>query len=175
MDTSPQSPYEDGVINLEKAKWVEEQVNRNLAFHIESFGLLSKAAETTLGWLFGIAVGASGYVASHFSDEPWRIIVPLVLATLAAGYEARELITGAMMTEEVPSPGNVPDNIATDEHLKTKEEWLRLAEARGLQEIIKEYVVLNIRRGNAINRARLAVIAIPALTIAIMLGFAFGL
>jgi hypothetical protein len=169
METPEQSPYEDGALTLEKAKWVEEQVNRTLEFHIESFGLLSKAAETTLNWLFGIAVGASGYVASHLTDEPRWITIPLITATLLAGIAAFQLMIGAMLAEEVPSPGNVPKNIGSDKHLKTKEEWLRLLEARGLEGIITHYEVLNLRRGKAINRAREAVIIIPALTIIAML------
>jgi len=173
----PEVPsYEDGKLTVEKAKWIEEQANRALAFHIESWGLLSKAAETTLGWLFGIAVGAAGYVGSHFSDEPWRILVPLMAATAGATYEAANLIRGAMMAEDVPSPGNTANNIAgiEDERLKYKEEWMRLAEAKGLDSIIEAYVALNIRRGKAINRARRAVVLIPTLTLAVLVAFAVG-
>jgi hypothetical protein len=147
VKASEQSPYEDGVLTLEKAKWIEEQVNRALSFHIESYGLLSKAAETTLGWLFGIAVGAAGYIASHFSDQPWRITVPIIFATAATTFEAAVLIRGTMFAEDVPSPGNTAKNISgdEDERLRTKEEGMRLTEARGLDATIEDYVALNAR------------------------------
>jgi len=174
METTPAPIPDDSEVTVEKAKWIEEQINRNFAFRIESFEILTKSAETTLGWLFGIVVGASGYVASHLSDEPFRITIPLLLATLLAGFEALLLIMGAMMTEEVASPGNIAENIATDERLKISEKWMRISEARGLSDTIKEIEEINNRKGKAINRARMAVVIIPALTMAIMIGLALA-
>jgi hypothetical protein len=159
----------DENLTLEKSKWIEEQVNRTLMFHFESSEILRKEAHATLGWLYAIIVGSTGYVVSHLSDGQLWIIIPLGLASFAGMVVSMHLLNGALLAKAVPSPGNVPSHIATAERLIKNEAQMRLSEAEGVETIIDDLVVLNSKTAQTINEARIAVAVIPAATLVVML------
>lgn len=161
-------PTDDSGLSLEKAKWVEEQVNRILDFRIESAAILRREAHTTLAWLYGIIVAASGFIVSHADKDQLFLIVPLGVGIAVAGWEAWLLISRALMARVYPSPGNVPSNIGTPENLARSEAEMRLSEAEGVEEIITELEKINKAKADALNRARMAVALIPAGTLSII-------
>jgi hypothetical protein len=154
---------------LEKMKWVEEQVNRNLDFGIDCRDLLRGEAHRTLQWLFAIILGASGFVVSlvrpengaalQLSTLPWWLIVPLVIVVIGAAATAIYLLH-QMRTAPVPAKGNEPKNLATESYLGQDEFTMRWAEVLGLQQRLEENREASKRFGRAINASRYAIVLV---------------
>jgi len=150
----------------ELAEWVEKQANRTLEFRLKSRAILAAEARTTLNWLYGMAVASGGYVVSlsQSADAPklW-ILAPAIVACLASAASAIVLIRSALMISNVPTPGNEPANLLTDDQVQFPLEKQRLAEVAGLQVRIERCLEHNAKAAKAINIARWAIAVIPAL------------
>lgn len=152
-------------VTEEKAKFIEDQANRLLAFTMESRAMLSKEAHTTLNWLFAVIVGSSGYVLSLFEtpdNVKWWIIVPLLLVGTVSAIQAALIFHDAMRTMPVLPMGNEPKNLLTDATMQYDMEWIRISETASLQERIDKARDHNARVGDAINRARWTLTVLPA-------------
>jgi hypothetical protein len=155
----------DANTRLANVKYAEEQIERLLAFHFESFAILTKEATTTISWLFALIIGSAGYVFSTAKDDQWCIAVPLGLVCIFSGIEAWLLIKGALLTKNVPSIGSEPMDIASEDILNQTEANLRLGRIRELQGNVDRIRQHALNKGDAINRARRAIIIIPAAAI----------
>lgn len=153
------------MVTEEKAKFVEEQANRLLAFTMESRAMLSKEAHTTLNWLFAVIVGSSGYVLSLFESPEsvkWWIIIPLLVVGTSSAVQAAKIFHDAMRVMPVLPVGNEPKNLLTDATMQYGIEWIRISETASLQERIDKARDHNARVGDAINRARWTLTVLPA-------------
>lgn len=153
-------------VTPEKVDFVEAQANKMLTFVLQSRELLVKEAHTTLQWLFAITVGAAGYVVRlvevwDAKSSKWWIVGPLATVAAVGTIAAISLFRTALRTFAVPSMGNEPRFLATDEMMAHDEHIIRLVEAGQLQERIENALAHNRRVGRAINQARWVVVLVP--------------
>lgn len=166
-------PFDDcSFLTAEKVDFVEEQANKRLNFAISRREFLVKEAHTTLQWLFGIIVGASGYLVTLIreGDSERAVVTALVFAALAAAGGAAQLMYRSLMTASMIPPGNIPSNLVTMELMSHEAHVIRLAEACNLEERIAAMAKSNHRSGDAINMARWFVISVPLVSAIIALG-----
>jgi hypothetical protein len=147
-------------VTPEKVAYVEEQVQKNLDFHMESKKLLSDEGKLTLNWLFALTITPAGYVLSKAEDVPWWIAVPALLCSIASGMSAVYLFRNALIPQNVFPAGNEPKNLINDNAFEGDLMWLRLAEICNLQERIDVLIEQNERAANANVTARWAIVLI---------------
>ena len=152
----------------EKAKFVEEQANRMLAFLMESRSGLVREAHTTINWLFGMILGSCGYIATLLNTNDavkWWIVVTLFVVAAVAVWQSVCLFHYALRAVEVLPSGNEPKNLLTDDLMSHEMRWIRAAEACQLQERIELALRHNVKVATAVNGARLSVAVIPAVCV----------
>lgn len=157
----------DGLTD-DKAKWIEEQVNKMFAFSLETRRLLTADAHTTVNWMLGIVLGSFGYVVSLAKapgPTPVWMWLPLVVVIAGVCGLGTWFYFRAMRVTPVHSPGNSPEPLLAPGFIEFSLPDMRIADCRGIDARTAETRDENKKLGRAINLARLWMLLIPALAV----------
>lgn len=151
-----------------KIDFVERQAELAYEFVLESRDILVREAHTTLNWLYGIAVGGSGYLLTllNAAQPSWWLIAALAAAVGTALICVAILIRRVMMADIVFPRGNDPKNLFDPDFFEQDLTAIRRGTVEIMQERIDLVRVANHRRGKVINGVRQTIVLIPLIATA---------
>jgi len=147
----------------EKAEFIEAKIDEMYDFVLDSRKCLNQEAHTTLNWLFAIIVGGAGYAVTQIVENKMQcwVIAPIAVMVVVCIWQAIRLFQGALQASSIYPKGNEPKNLITAQFVSSDLHWMRLAETANMQERISHALSHNRKMGDAINRARWAVVLMP--------------
>lgn len=164
-----------------KVDWIEKQANKRLDFGIETRVILAKDAQTTLNWLFAMAVGSGGYVLKLFADGSFELLIglPLIATCVLASIASIRLLLTAMLTRPIRSPGSSPGPLMEERFCSNPLSSMRMGALNNVGKDIEENLGGNHIIASAVDKGRKAAAAIPAIALLVGLlvnsmGYALG-
>ena len=112
-------------------------------------------------------IGSAGYALTEMKDDIWWLVIPLALTTILSAHEVWRLMEDTLQIKAVPSMGNEPTALTAEHILAQDEALIRQGNLLSMQTRINDIREINIAKGNAINRARKAIVVIPMIAIAL--------